>query len=177
MVCCYWNFGARQDHRGSLEDHTSWSPCFFLDGPTRSLPKCWGLDRTDEECVWNEGWPENQQQPALVTYRPIRKPLLTACQPPLSLLGVGTEVAEPDNVPLAACHLQSRFQFYLVDGRLRVRLLPGEHFQQRCQAYRVQASSGSVHVLGVFSVVPNRLLCSPTDTSPVVSTGAFCGTP
>ena len=40
---------------------------------------------------------------------------------------------------------ESRFP---VDGRLRVRRLPVERFQQRCQAYRVQAGVGSIHVWG-----------------------------
>ena len=45
---------------------------------------------------------------------------------------------------------KSRFQLYLVDGRLGVRRLPGEHFQQRCQANRVHAGGGLVHVWGAF---------------------------
>ena len=82
--------------------------------------------------------------------RPTRKPLLTANHPPLSPLGVGTEVAEPDKGSLAACHLQSRFQPYPVDGRLRVCRLPGERFHQRCQTYGVQNGGSSVHVWGAF---------------------------
>ena len=34
---------------------------------------------------------------------------------------------------------------------LRVRHLPGEYFQQRCQAYRVQASGGSVDFGAFYS--------------------------
>ena len=45
---------------------------------------------------------------------------------------------------------ESRFQFYLVDGRLVVCRLPGERFQQRCQANLVQTGSGWVHVWGAF---------------------------
>ena len=45
---------------------------------------------------------------------------------------------------------ESRFQLYLVDGRLRVRRLPGERFRPGCQAHRVQAVGGSVHVWGAF---------------------------
>ena len=80
---------------------------------------------------------------------------------------MGTEVVEPYYGPLATSHLQwrSRFQLYLVDGRLRVCRLPGEHFKQRCQAYRVQAGGGSVHVWGGFHgaakspfVLPDRYL-------------------
>ena len=59
---------------------------------------------------------------------------------------------------------ESRFQFNPVDGRLRVLRLPGEHFQQRCQAYKVQPGGGSVHIWELVTVVPNRLLCTPTDT-------------
>ena len=44
----------------------------------------------------------------------------------------------------------SRFQLYPVDGRLRVRRLPGERFRSGCQAHRVQAGGGSVHVWGAF---------------------------
>ena len=40
--------------------------------------------------------------------------------------------------------------FTQVDGRLRVCCLPGEHFQQRGQAHRVQAGGGSLHVWGAF---------------------------
>ena len=45
---------------------------------------------------------------------------------------------------------ESRFQLYPVDGRLRVRRLTGEHFRPGCQAHRVQAGGGSVHVWGAF---------------------------
>ena len=37
-----------------------------------------------------------------------------------------------------------------VDGRLRVRRLPGERFRPGCQAQRGQAGGGSVHVWGAF---------------------------
>ena len=43
-----------------------------------------------------------------------------------------------------------RFQLYPVDGRLRVRHLPGERFRPGCQAHRVQAGGGLVHVWGTF---------------------------
>ena len=52
-----------------------------------------------------------------------------------------------------------------VDGRLRVRRLPGESFRPGCQAHRVQAGGGSVHVWGAFYnsaksplVLPDRYL-------------------
>ena len=45
---------------------------------------------------------------------------------------------------------ESRFQLYPVDGRLRVCHLPGERFWPGCQAHRVQAGGGSVHVWGAF---------------------------
>ena len=45
---------------------------------------------------------------------------------------------------------ESRFQLYPVDGRLKVRRLPGERFRPGCQAHRVQAGGGSLHVWGPF---------------------------
>ena len=50
-ACWHWNFGARQVHGGSSEDHTSSEPCFVQDGPTGSLHKCLGLDGSHEEFV------------------------------------------------------------------------------------------------------------------------------
>ena len=69
-ACCHWNFCARQVNRGPSEDHTSSRPCFIQYGPTGSLHKCSDLDGTDKEFVWNEDWPENYQQPALVPWLP-----------------------------------------------------------------------------------------------------------
>ena len=48
-------------------------------------------------------------------YRPTRKPLLTATPP--SPLGVGAEVAEPDNGPLAPCYLRWRVKIPTLPGR------------------------------------------------------------
>ena len=45
---------------------------------------------------------------------------------------------------------ESWFQIYPEDGRPRVRRLPDEGFQQRWQAYKVQAGGASVHVWGAF---------------------------
>ena len=154
-ACCHWKFGARQIHWGSSEDHTSSRLCFIRDDLTGLLHKCPGLDSTDEEFVWNEGWPENHQQTALVPWFPrfwTHKEVSVDCQPSLSPLGVGTKVQD-----LTLTHWQhvvfgdeSRFQLYLVDGRLTVRHKPGERFQQRCQAYRVQAVGGLVDFSGAF---------------------------
>ena len=69
-ACCHWNFGARQVHGGSLEDHTMSRLCFVQDGPTESLHKCSGLDGADEEIVWYEGCPENHGKLALVGWLP-----------------------------------------------------------------------------------------------------------
>ena len=69
-ACCHWKFGARQVHRGTSEDHTSSRPCFVQDGPRGSLHKCPGLGGADEEFVWNECWPETDQQSALVPWLP-----------------------------------------------------------------------------------------------------------
>ena len=58
-------------------------------------------------------------------------------------------------------------KLYPVDGRLRVCHLPSERFQQRCQACRVQAGGGSVHIWGAFhSCVKSPLVlpdCSPIE--------------
>ena len=84
-------------------------------------------------------------------YRPTTKPLLTANHRRLHL-----ELAQRwRNLTVANWqHVifgdESRFQLYPVDGRLRVRLLPGERFRPGCQAHRVQAGGGSVHVWGAF---------------------------
>ena len=84
-------------------------------------------------------------------YRPTTKPLLTANHRRLRL-----EWAQRWR-NLTVAHWQhdisgdeSRFQLYPVDGRLRVRRLPGERFPPVCQAHRVQAGGGSVHVWGAF---------------------------
>ena len=65
------------------------------------------------------------------------------------------------------CSNESSFQLYPVDGRLRVHRLPNEHFQQRCQAYRVQAGGGSIHVWEAYNsgaksslVLPDRYFTS-----------------
>ena len=99
-------------------------------------------------------------------YRPTGKPLLTANHRRLRL-----EWAQRwQNLKMA--HLlhvilsdRSNSQHYPAHGRLRVRCLPGERFQQRWQAYRVQAGGGSVHVWRAFHsgakssrVLPDRNL-------------------
>ena len=67
---------------------------------------------------WWHGWrscmergliEKKHQQSALVPCLPCpytHKEAHADCQPPLSPLGVGTEVAEPKNGPLAACHFR-----------------------------------------------------------------------
>ena len=65
-ACCHWNFGARQVNGGSSEDHTSSKPCVIEDGRQDCFIRARGLDGADEEFVWNEGWPGNHQQLALV---------------------------------------------------------------------------------------------------------------
>ena len=62
---------------------------------------------------------------------------------------------------------ESRFQLYPVDGRFRLCNFLGEHFQQRCQVYWVQAGGGSVHDYGAFHssakssvLLPDRYLTS-----------------
>ena len=95
-------------------------------------------------------------------YGPTRKLLLTAYPRHVCLEG-----AQKWQNPTMA-HWQhvifgdkSRFQLYLVDGRLRVHCLPGECFQQRCQGYRVQAGGGSVHVWVAFHSGAKSLLLLP----------------
>ena len=109
-----------QQVHGVSEDHTSSRSCFVEDGPTGSLHKYLGLSGADEEFVSNEGWAENHQQLALVPWWPCiwtHKEAPVDCQPPASPLWVGTEVAEPDNGPLAAYHLRWRVQISTLLGR------------------------------------------------------------
>ena len=99
-------------------------------------------------------------------YRPTTKPLLTANHRRLRLEWAqrwrNLTVAHWQHVIFGD---ESRFQLYPVDGRLRVRRLPGERFRPGCQAHRVQAGGGLVHVWGAFHnsaesplVLPNRYL-------------------
>ena len=84
-------------------------------------------------------------------YRPTTKPLLTANHRRLHLEWAqrwrNLTVAHWQHVIFGD---ESRFQLYPVDGRLMVRRLPGERFRPGCQAHRVQAGGGSVHVWGAF---------------------------
>ena len=84
-------------------------------------------------------------------YRPTTKPLLTTNHRRLRLEWAqrwrNLTVAHWQHVIFGD---ESRFQLYPVDGRLRVRRLPGERFRPGCQAHRVQAGGGSVHVWGAF---------------------------
>ena len=84
-------------------------------------------------------------------YRPTTKPLLTANHRRLRLEWAqrwrNLTVAHWQHVIFGD---ESRFQLYPVDGRLSVRCLPGELFRPGCQAHRVQAGDGSVHVWGAF---------------------------
>ena len=147
----------------------SWNPQASLHGlPERQhLGKtvhCWGWSDRIVSWVlgpWHRGW-EICTEWGLVAQRlttnscpvvtghtdPQRSP--ADCQPPSSPLGVGADVAEPDSGPLAACHLRWWVVIPTLDGRLRVRRLPGERFRPGCQAHRVQAGGCSVHVWGAF---------------------------
>ena len=84
-------------------------------------------------------------------YRPTTRPLLTANHRCLRLEWAqrwrNLTVAHWQHVIFGD---ESRFQLYPVDGKLRVRRLPGERFRPGCQAHRVQAGGGSVHVWGAF---------------------------
>ena len=111
-------------------------------------------------------------------YRPTTKPLLTANHCRLRLEWAqrwrNMTVAHWQHVIFGD---EPRFQLYPVDGRLRVRRLPGERFRPGCQAHGsklvvVRSTYGEL-----FTIAPNPLLCSLTDISPVCSIGAFCKTP
>ena len=84
-------------------------------------------------------------------YRPTTKP----CWLPTTVVSAWSGRRGGGTLTMAHCqHVifgdESRFQLYPVDGRLRVRRLPGERFPPGCQAHRVQAGGGSVHVWGAF---------------------------
>ena len=84
-------------------------------------------------------------------YRPTMKPLPTANHHRLRLEWTqrwrNLTVAHWQHVIFGD---ESRFQLYPVDGRLRICRFPGERFRPECQAHRVQAGGGSVHVWGAF---------------------------
>ena len=111
-------------------------------------------------------------------YSPTTKPLLTANHRRLRL-----EWAQRWR-NLTVAHWQhgifgdeSRFHLYLVNGRLRVRRLPGERFRPGCQAHRVQAGGGSVHVWGAFHNSAKSPLVLPDGYLTGVLYRAFCKTP
>ena len=184
--CCHWIFGARQVFRGSPKVNTSARPCIAEDGPTgpdrflsargltARMRNLYGM-RAGRTTVNNRLLSRGYR-----AYRPTTKPLLTANHRRLRLEWAqrwrNLTVAHWQHVIFGD---ESRFQLYPVDGRLRVRRLPGERFRPGCQAHRVQAGGGSVHVWHgeLSTIAPNPLLCSLTDISPVCSIGAFCKTP
>ena len=134
---------------------TTHKDCFVEDGLTGLLHKCSGLNGVDEEFVWmRAGWKTINSwllSRGYHAYRPTRKPLLIAKRHHLRL----EWEQRWQNQTMAHWQYvifgdETRFELYLVVGRLRARRLPCEHFQRRCQAYRVQAGSGSVHVWGAF---------------------------
>ena len=111
-------------------------------------------------------------------YRPTTKPLLTANHRRLRLEWAqrwrNLTVAHWQHVIFGD---ESRFQLYPVDGRLRVRRLPGEASGQGARLIGsklvvVRSTYGELS-----TIAPNPLLCSLTDISPVCSIGAFCKTP
>ena len=83
-------------------------------------------------------------------YRHTTKPLLTANHRRLRLEWVqrwrNLTVAHWQHVIFGH---ESRFQLYYYNN-FRVHRLPGERFRPGCQAHRVQAGGGSVHVWGAF---------------------------
>ena len=123
-----------------------WSKRIALSvlGPWRRI---WGI------CMeWGLAWKPWTTGSCPMVTMPIDQQGSPCWLPPSpSLLGVGAEVAEPDNGPLAACNPWWRVQIPTSPGKwLTVCCLPGEWFQQRCSAYRVQAGGGSVYVWGAF---------------------------
>ena len=112
-------------------------------------------------------------------YRPTTKPLLTANHRRLRLEWAqrwrNLTVAHWQHVIFGD---ESIFQLYPVDGRLRVRRLPGERFRPGCQAHRVQAGGGLVHVWGASHNSAKSPLVLPDGyLTAVCSIGAFCKTP
>ena len=132
--CFWWSCGSDSCYR---QPHPPEACC-----PTGSLHMSSGLDDADKEFEWKEGWPETLNNQLLSrgyhAYRHTGKRLFTANHRRFRF-----ELTQRwQNLTMA--HWQpiifgdeSRFQLYPVDGRLRVCCLPGERFQQRCQAYRV----------------------------------------
>ena len=129
---------------------TTSRPYFVEDGLRGSLHKCSGLDGVDEDFVWNEGCSESHHQPAPSPWLPClltkKKALLTANHRRLNLEWTqrwqDLTMADWRHVIF---NDQSTFQICPEGDRLGERRLPGEHFQQRYQAYRVQAG-GSLQV-------------------------------
>ena len=153
-ACCHWIFGARQVFRGSPKDNTSARLCIAEDGPTGSFLECSALTarmrnlygmRAGRTTVNNRLLSRGYR-----AYRPTTKPLLTANHRRLRLEWAqrwrNLTVAQWQHVIFSD---ESRFQLYPVDGRLRVRRLPGE---------RVRSTYGELS-----TIAPNPLLCSLTD--------------
>ena len=145
-ACCYWDFGARQVHRGSSENHSSSRPLFVEDGPTGSLharaltaqmTNLYGM-RAGRKTIHNR-----LLSHGYYAYRPTRKPLLTASHSRLCLeweqRWKNLRMANWQHVIFGDA---SKFQLYLVVGRLRVHRLPGGRSQQRCHTNRVQPGGG-----------------------------------
>ena len=120
----------RQDHFPSARALTAW------------MRNLYGICTTVNNRLLSRGYR---------AYRPTKKPLLTANHRRLRLEWAqrwrNLTVAHWQHVIFSD---ELRFQLYPVDGRLRVRRLPGERFRPGCQAHRVQAGGGSVHVWGAF---------------------------
>ena len=97
-------------------------------------------------------------------YRPTTKPLLTANHRRLRLEWAqrwrNLTVAHWQHVIFGD---ESRFQLYPVDGRFSVCRLPGERFRPGCQAHRVQAGGGSVHVWGAIHTCTHTHIYAHTD--------------
>ena len=111
-------------------------------------------------------------------YRPTTKLLLTANHRHLCLEWAqrwrNLKVAHWQHVIFGD---ELRFQLYPVDGRLSVRHLPGERFRPGCQAHRVQAGGGSVHVWGAFHNSAKSPFGLPDGYLTGVLYRAFCKTP
>ena len=117
---CHWNLvtGKSMDG-GSSEDHTSSRPCFVQDvwqdrfisartlmAQMRNLYGMRAVCKTINDRLLSHGHH---------AYRPTRKPLLTTAVSTY----LRTEVAKPDNGPLAAYHLRWRVQIPTLPGRVR----------------------------------------------------------
>ena len=107
--------------------------------------------------------------PGYRAYRPTTKPLLTANHRRLRLEWAqrwrNLTVAHWQHVIFGD---ESRFQLYQVDGRLRVRRLPGERFRQGARLIGSKLVVVRSKYGELSAIVPNPLLCNYRCTTTVI---------